>query len=342
MDRQIKLEHGSGGALSRELVETVIYPRLKNKLYGELTDAASLVPGRSGTGGAVPEMLFTTDTYTVQPYFFPGGDIGKLSVYGTCNDLAVSGGRPRYLSIGMVLEEGFSIADLERIADSIGAAAEETGTSVVTGDTKVVPRGRGGGIYINSSGIGEQAVSVSLSAGRILPEDKVICSGPVGSHGIALLAAREKLTTGAAPVSDAAPLYPLCKELFSFGGGLRFIRDATRGGAAAVCNEIVSGRNFGIRLQEERFPVLEEVRALAGILGLNPLEVANEGVFIAVLAPAAADEAVQKLHAVPGGSAAACIGEITEEHPGKVVLITEIGGRRVLGFPRGLLLPRIC
>jgi hydrogenase expression/formation protein HypE len=341
MDGKITLEHGSGGALSRELVENVIYPRLKNSFYGELTDAATLLLGRRGKE-AGPDLLFTTDTYTVQPYFFPGGDIGKLAVYGTCNDLAVSGGRPKYLSVGMVLEEGFPVADLERIADSIGAAAAETGTAVVTGDTKVVPRGRGGGIYINTSGIGERAAPVPLSAGRIIPGDKVICSGPVGSHGIALLAARERLSAGKAPVSDAAPLYPLCAELFGFGGELRFIRDATRGGAAAVCNEIVSGRNFGMRVEEERFPVLDNVRALAGILGLNPLEVANEGVFIAVVASASADGAAEKLRSLPGGSAAVCVGEVTEEHPGKVVLTTEIGGRRILGFPRGLLLPRIC
>lgn len=333
--KRIQLEHGSGGALSRQLVEDLLYPRIKNRDYPELTDAALLrMRGR--------DFLFTTDTYTIQPYIFPGGNIGSLAVYGTCNDLAVSGGCPRYLSVGMVLEEGFPLADLEIIADSIRAASEETEISVVTGDTKVVPRGRGGGIYINTSGIGEPAASVPLSLNRILPGDKVICSGPVGTHGIALLAAREGLLPEASLASDAAPLFPLCKKLFELGEGLRFIRDATRGGAASVCNEMVSGREIGIELEEELFPVLPEVRSLAEILGLNPLEVANEGVFISVVSGPSASEALELLRSLRPGEHAACVGTVTEEHPGKVVLTTPVGGRRILGFPRGLLLPRIC
>ena len=331
----VQLEHGSGGALSRELVEELLYPRIKNPDYPALTDASALPM----TGGGC---YFTTDTYTVQPYIFPGGDIGRLAVYGTCNDLAVSGGRPKFLSVGMVLEEGLPLADLETIVDSIRAASEETRVRVVTGDTKVVPRGKGGGIYINTSGIGEPAAPHPLGIDRIRPGDKVIVSGPVGTHGIALLAARENLHPGVKLSSDAASLFPLCEKLYALGKDLRFMRDATRGGVAAVCNEIVSRREIGIDLEEESFPLLPEVRSLAQILGLNPLEVANEGVLIAVVSGEAGEEALALMRSLALGGHAACAGGITGENPGRVVLTTPVGGRRILGFPRGLLLPRIC
>jgi hydrogenase expression/formation protein HypE len=335
VDGVVLLEHGSGGALSRQLLEDLLYPRVHNPDYPALTDATMIrTPG--------PGCFFTTDTYTVQPYIFPGGDIGKLAVYGTCNDLAVSGGRPRYLSVGMVLEEGLPLNDLAVLADSIRAASEETGVSVVTGDTKVVPRGKGGGIYINTGGIGEPAAPHPLGLHRIVPRDRVIVSGPVGTHGIALLAARENLDTGATLSSDAASLYPLCEKLYTLEGDLRFMRDATRGGIAAVCNEIVSGRRMGMDLEEEDFPILPEVRSLARILGLNPLEVANEGVLVAVVAETAEERALSLLGSLGLGERAACVGEITEENPGRVILTTPVGGRRILGFPRGLLLPRIC
>lgn len=334
MTSRITLEHGSGGALSRELIENYIYPRFQSDVYSALSDAALLE-----TAG---KTLFTTDTYTVQPYIFPGGDIGKLAVCGTCNDLAVSGGKPRFLSMGMVLEEGFPLPDLEVVLDSAAASCGEIGVKVVTGDTKVVPKGKGGSIYINTAGIGELEAEVVPDCGRVVPGDKVVVSGPVGSHGIALLSAREDLPLTSPLNSDTASLYPLCKELFCLGEGLRFIRDATRGGVAAVCNEIVSGAGFGMELKETSFPVLKEVSALSEILGLNPLEVANEGVFIAVLAPEVLDDGMERLRAFPAGKHAACVGTITEDYRGKVVLTTAIGGRRTLGFPRGLLLPRIC
>ncbi len=331
----VQLEHGSGGALSRELVENILYPRLKNPDYPELTDASML--RASGT-----EFFFTTDTYTVQPYIFPGGDIGSLAVYGTCNDLAVSGGRPRYLSVGMVLEEGLPLSDLETIADSIREASKTVKVRVVTGDTKVVPRGKGGGIYINTSGIGEPVAAHVLSLEHIVPGDRVIVSGPVGSHGIALLAARENLHPGAGLSSDAASLFPLCERLCTLGKDLRFMRDATRGGVAAVCNEIVSRRGIGMDLEEEAFPLLPEVRSLARILGLNPLEVANEGVLVAVVAADAEEKALTLMRSLPLGENAASVGRISGEYPEKVILITAVGGRRILGNPRGLLLPRIC
>lgn len=330
----VLLEHGSGGALSRELVESIIYPLFSSADYPELTDASPI---------DLPSPAFmTTDTYTVQPVFFPGGDIGKLAVCGTSNDLAVSGAQVRYFSLGLVIEEGFPLSHVEEILRSVLSASEEVGASVVTGDTKVVPRGMGGGIYINTCGIGKPMGEVLPNPKRIIPGDRIMVSGPVGSHGIALLAARENLSPSANISSDLAHLLPLCEELITMKEDLRFMRDATRGGVAAVLNEITAGKGFGISLEESGIPILEEVRALSEILGLNPLEVANEGVLIAVVSPSRAEEALQRMHNHPLGEKAAIIGEVREDHPGKVVLKTEIGGKRILGFPRGLLLPRIC
>jgi hydrogenase expression/formation protein HypE len=333
MDDKVRLEHGSGGVLSRELIEEIIYPALKNVSYPALTDGTDISCAES--------MCMTTDTYVVDPVFFPGGDIGKLAVYGTCNDLAVSGAKPRYLSLGFVLEEGFGIDELSRVLSSIASAAESL-VAIVTGDTKVVPAGKGGGIYINSAGIGEKLYNDNLTPGRCQPGDKVIVSGAVGAHGITVLGAREGLPVGESLESDCANLYPLCEELYSLGKQLRFMRDATRGGVAAVLNEAVSAIPFGLLVREVKIPVDPDVKAASDILGLNPYEVANEGVFVAVVAPEAADNAVKSLSVHKEGRDAAVIGTIVEEHPGKVFLETLIGGRRLLDLPRGLLLPRIC
>jgi hydrogenase expression/formation protein HypE len=335
MDEQrIRLEHGSGGHLSRRLIEEIIYPRFKSGSYPRLTDAATV-----RLNG---ELVLTTDTYVVEPWRFPGADIGRLAVFGTCNDIAVCGAVPRYLTAGFVLEEGFLLADLETVLDSMAQAAEEADVSIVSGDTKVVPRGHGGGIYINTAGAGEKVYPHRLAPEELQTGDRVILSAPLGAHGIAVLAAREKLEVAASIHSDAAFLFPLCKEAFSFGRDLRFIRDITRGGAAAVLNEAVAGGSLGLELDETAVPVDENVRTVAGILGLNPLEVANEGVLLLICSGRSADMLCTQLRALQGGSAAAVVGTVTEEHPGRVVLQTEIGGRRILDFPRGLLLPRIC
>jgi len=331
---EIKLEHGSGGALSRELIEEIIYPIIKNDGYSELLDAAEL--------SLQGPPLFTTDTFVVDPPVFPGGDIGKLAVFGTCNDVAVAGGHPRYLSMGMVLEEGFPVHTLVSVLESAAGAAAENGVRFVTGDTKVVPRGKGGGIFLNTAGIGEKEFQYSLSPSGISPGDEILISGPVGSHGITILAAREKLPVGTNVVSDCAFLYPLCKQLFAFGEKVKFIRDATRGGAAAILNEIVFGTQLGIDTREEAYPVLPEVASAAEILGLNPLEVANEGVLVTVVSAGSGREALREMRKNSLGEKAAIIGTVTEDHPGRVVLETSIGGRRILDFPRGLLLPRIC
>ncbi len=332
--RLISLEHGSGGALSRELVEELIYPLFGGQAYPELSDSTRL-----SLGGTV---CMTTDSYTVDPLFFPGADIGKLCVFGTCNDLAVAGAVPRYLSLGLVIEEGLPVDDLERILASVAQAAEHAGVSIVTGDTKVVPRGRGGGLYINTTGLGEFRAHPALSAKSITSGDAVLVSGPIGAHGIAVMAARERLAVGAGLRSDCAFLFPLCESLLTFGTELRFMRDATRGGVAAVLNEAISGGVFGMEVQEERFPVDATVGSVAEVLGLNPLEIANEGVLIAVISPEAAGQAMTALRSNPLGARAEIVGSIVEGHAGTVVLETVVGGRRILDLPRGLLLPRIC
>lgn len=334
MNDSIKLEHGSGGALSRELVEEIIYPHLAGAAYPSLSDG-TYVSCRDA-------MCMTTDTYVVDPIFFPGGDIGKLAVFGTCNDLAVSGAEPKYLSLGFLLEEGFPIEDLVRILKSIAEAAESSGVSVVTGDTKVVPAGKGGGIYINSTGIGAKVFPGQLDPSRIGEGNVIIASGPVGAHGIAVLASRENLPVGGGIRSDCANLYPLCSDLFALGDGLLFLRDATRGGVAAILNEIVSGLTTGILVREADIPVDEGVRVAAGILGLNPLEIANEGVCIAVVAKDGESAATSALRRHEAGKGAVVIGEVTGEFPGKVILKTRVGGWRTLDIPRGILLPRIC
>lgn len=330
----VLLEHGSGGALSRELVDELIYPAFRSDEYPELTDATRFT--LSGPG------CLTTDSYTVDPLFFPGGDIGRLAVFGTCNDLAVAGAKPRYMSLGLIIEEGLAIADLKQILHSVTKAAGEAQVAVVTGDTKVVPKGRGGGIYLNTSGVGELLARAPLGPHAIRPGDAVIVSGPIGAHGIAVMAARERLSVGAQISSDCAFLFPLCSSLLDLGGELRFMRDATRGGIAAVLNEAVAGSGAGIDLVEEHFPLDDAVRTVAEILGLYPLEIANEGVFIAVVSEGSAARAVEALHAHPLGSRATIVGSVVSSHPGSVVLETEVGGRRILDFPRGLLLPRIC
>ena len=335
ISERIILEHGSGGALSRQLTEELIYPILRNDDYPELADATAFqLRGK---------VFITTDTYVVDPPFFPGGDIGTLGVFGTCNDLAVCGARPRYLTMGLVLEEGFPTADLRRVLESVRRSAEEAGVAVISGDTKVVPSGKGGGIFLNTTGVGEALGDHLLSVKNIRPGDRVLISGPLGSHGLAILAAREGLKIGASLRSDCASLFPLCRGLYDLGGELRFMRDATRGGAAAVLNETVShSESCGLEIEETAIPVSGPVAAAADLLGLNPLEIANEGVLISVVAAEVASGALARLRLFPEGREACQIGVVSDRQPGRVILETAVGGRRILDLPRGLLLPRIC
>jgi len=330
----VRLEHGSGGALSRDLVERVIFPAFRSESYPELLDA--------GVVGDGSDYLLTTDSYVVDPPFFPGADIGRLSIFGTCNDLAVSGARPVCISLALVIEEGFPLDDLRRVLDSAAEASREAKVRIVTGDTKVVPRGKGGGIFITTAGVGRRHFPFPLTPRRITGGDAVILSGPIGAHGLTVLAARERLPVGASLRSDAACLYPAAESLFALGEDLRFLRDATRGGVASVLNEIVQGADWGIRLNEEDLPVSSDVRTVSRLLGLSPLEIANEGVFVAVVAGAAAQRALGALRAQPSGGAAAVVGLITASSPGRVTAETRVGGTRIVDFPRGLLLPRIC
>jgi hydrogenase expression/formation protein HypE len=278
----------------------------------------------------------------VDPPFFPGGDIGRLSVIGTCNDLAVCGAKPVCVSLALVLEEGFPIADLRTVLESAAAAAREANARVVTGDTKVVPVGKGGGIFVTTAGVGRRVFPHILSPSRIHDGDSVLVSAPVGAHGLTVLAARESLPVAGSLRSDMAFLYPQVSRLFHLADSLRFLRDATRGGVAAVLNEVVHGTAWGMEVEEEAFPVTEEVRAVSSLLGLNPLEVANEGVFVAVVARAAEEDALEALHRHPLGKSARCVGYLSGTRPGIVEMTTRIGGRRRVDFPRGLLLPRIC
>jgi hydrogenase expression/formation protein HypE len=331
---RIRLEHGSGGALARELTEELLFPYFRGTHYPELNDASPFL--LSGRG------FLTTDTYVVDPPFFPGGDIGRLAVYGTCNDLAVSGARPRWLTLGLVLEEGFPLADLRRVLDSLREAAERAEVRVITGDTKVVPAGKGGGIFVNTAGVGEALGPHTLSAANLQAGDRLLVSGPVGSHGLAVLAAREGLSVAASLRSDCAPLFPLCAALYGLGEGLRFMRDATRGGLAAVLNEMVRGSALGLEVEEEAVPVEPQVAVAADLLGLSPLEIANEGVLVAAVSEQALQPALELLRATPLGGRASAIGSVSSRHPGRVILSTAVGGRRILDLPRGLLLPRIC
>jgi hydrogenase expression/formation protein HypE len=320
-------------------VEELIHPAFRSDAYPELSDAGPVAPGS--------DLLVTTDGYVVDPPFFPGGDIGRLAVFGTCNDLAVSGAEPLCLALALVIEEGFPLADLRRLLDSAAAAAREAGVRVVTGDTKVVPRGAGGGIYVTTTGIGRRLSSHPLSPSAIRVGDRLLVTGPVGSHGLAILAARESLPVGADLRSDTALLFPLAAGLVGLGPSLRFMRDATRGGVAAVLNEAASSSlpgaaAWGIEVEEEAFPVLPEVRTAAALLGLSPLEVANEGVLVAVVDAGVEAAALELLRAHPLGRHSAAVGTVTVSRPGAVVLRTAIGGKRILDFPRGLLLPRIC
>jgi hydrogenase expression/formation protein HypE len=331
---EVRLEHGSGGALSRDIVEKVIHPLFKGDSFPELLDAGPVEEGS--------DILMTTDGYVVDPPFFPGGDIGRLSIFGTCNDLSVSGAKPLAISLALVIEEGFRLDDLRRALGSAAQAAREADTRVVTGDTKVVPRGKGGGLYITSTGVGRKLFPFALSPRRVAPGDAVIVSAPVGAHGLTVLAARESLPVAASLRSDVACLFPAVSALFPLGQGLRFMRDATRGGIASVVNEIVQGSPWGIVLEDAAVPVRDDVRTVASLLGLNPLEIANEGVFVAVVAADSERTALEILHANPLGREARCIGRVTEDRPGVVLTRTRVGGTRVVDFPRGLLLPRIC
>ncbi|MFO1408143.1 MAG: hydrogenase expression/formation protein HypE [Steroidobacteraceae bacterium] len=334
-DTHVSLAHGNGGRYMRELIHEVFARHLANPLLDTDSDAAVL-PWAAGEG----ELVFTTDSFTVQPIEFPGGNIGSLAVHGTTNDLAVAGAIPRYLSLGVLLEEGLEFAVLERVVAGIAAAAAEIGVVVAAGDTKVVRRGEGGGIYLNTSGIGVKDPALSLGLRHVRDGDAVIVSGPVGDHGIAVMLAREQFGLRGDLVSDAASVLPLTRALACVPG-LRFMRDPTRGGLATVAHEIAQATRLGLHLEESSIPVRDSVRSVCEMLGYDPYFLACEGRVVAVVANESAERALGSLRALPAGRDAAIIGRVREA-PARVVLATSIGGERVIEELEDDPLPRIC
>lgn len=336
----ITLGHGSGGILTNKLLEAGVFDLLSNPLLDTHHDGAMLnLTGR---------VAFTTDSYVISPVFFPGGNIGELAVNGTVNDLAMCGAIPKYLSLGFILEEGLTMAEFWDILVSIKGASERAGVHIVTGDTKVVERGKGDKIFINTSGIGELHPQADISIKNVKAGDKVIVSGHIATHGMAIMSVREGLEFETTLESDTAPLnHTILALLDEFGHDIHLLRDPTRGGVATVLNEIARDRNVGstrvgIDLKQAAIPVLDEVAGACELLGLDPLYVANEGVFLAIVAPEVADAFLGKLQTLDYGHSAAIIGEVVSEHHGQVVLTSRIGGRRVVNMLVGEQLPRIC
>ncbi len=332
----VLLAHGGGGRLSQRLIDQLFVPFFDNPALSELHDGAVLdVGGR--------KLAFSTDSFVVKPLFFPGGDIGSLAVHGTVNDLAMCGARPLALSAGLILEEGLPMEDLRRIVASMRSAAKRVGVPIVTGDTKVVDRGKGDGVFVNVTGVGLVRDGIEISPRRAGPGDAVLLSGEIAVHGIAIMSVREGLTFETELVSDTAPLDTLVDGLLAAAGEkVHVLRDPTRGGVASTLNEIAVQAKAGIRLEETRIPVSEGVRGACEILGLDPLYVANEGKCLVIVAPEAADAALEALKKHPLGRGAARIGDVTADHPGKVVMKSRIGGLRIVDLLTGEQLPRIC
>jgi hydrogenase expression/formation protein HypE len=331
----VLLGHGSGGKLSSELMRDVFLPAFSNPILGRLEDQA--IVEVNGT-----RLAFTTDTFVVKPLFFRGGDIGSLAVHGTINDLAMGGARPLFLSTAFVLEEGLEIDTLRRITQSLAAAASHAGVTIVTGDTKVVEKGSGDQIFINTTGIGLAPQGLNLSAGHARPGDAVILSGPIGDHGIAILSEREGLEFDCPIASDSAPLYTLVEAMLAASSEIRCLRDPTRGGVSSTLNEIAAQSRVSIQIDEKAIPVREEVRGACELLGLDPLYVANEGKLVAIAPPSAADSIVAAMQAHPLGRDARIIGRVNQANPGLVTLRTAFGSTRIVDMLAGGQLPRIC
>jgi hydrogenase expression/formation protein HypE len=334
-EERITMSHGSGGKATQTLIEAIFLGAFANPLLEPLEDSAELrLPGA--------RVAMTTDSYVVSPLFFPGGDIGDLAVNGTVNDLSVTGATPLYLSAGFILEEGFPVADLTRVTESMRNAAAAAGVCVVTGDTKVVQRGKADGCYINTAGVGLIERDVTLGVARSQPGDAIIVSGPIGDHGVTIMLARGELDIEADVRSDTAPLNGLIAGLLDTVPGVRAMRDATRGGVATILNEIARAAGAGVMVSEEAIPVRPEVRGACELLGIDPMYVACEGRLVAVVPADSADRAVAALQAHPLGAEAAVIGHVTAEQPGIVRLKTAFGGTRIVDLLVGDPLPRIC
>ncbi|MFC1900537.1 hydrogenase expression/formation protein HypE [Chloroflexota bacterium] len=334
MNDRILLAHGSGGKLSHDLIEKSFVSALGNPTLNLLEDSAIIeVGGR---------LAFTTDSYVVSPIFFPGGDIGKLAVCGTVNDLSMSGATPLYLSLSLIIEEGLLIADLEKIVSSVQQTAAEAGVSIVTGDTKVVNKGSADKIFINTSGVGIVPPEVNISSANARPGDKIIVSGTLGDHGIAVMSKREGLEFNIPVPSDCAPLNKMVAEMLEVSANIRCLRDPTRGGIVSTLNEFAGQSNVGINLYEEHIPVNKAVAGACELLGFDPLYVANEGKLVTIVDPADADKVLAQMQKNKYGHNATIIGEVVKEHPKRVVMKTRLGASRIIDMLVDELLPRIC
>jgi hydrogenase expression/formation protein HypE len=332
---RVLLGHGSGGRLSADLLRQVFLPAFRNDVLNALEDQATVrVPG--------PRLAFTTDSYVVRPLFFPGGDIGTLAINGTINDLAVGGAMPLYLSAAFILEEGLPLADLKRIVQSMRAACQAAGVTLVTGDTKVVDRGKCDGAFITTAGLGVVPDEVSLSIRNARHGDRVLMSGTLGDHGIAVMSVREGIEFETLLESDTAPLHDLVRVMLETCPTIRCMRDPTRGGLASALNELAAASKVGVKLTEQAVPVRTEVRAACEMLGLDPLYIACEGRLMTVCPPAAVDRLLAVMRANPLGRESAIVGEVVAEHSGMVTVRTAIGGERVVPLLAGDQLPRIC
>jgi len=332
---RIQMDHGAGGRASQDLVASIFMPALANPILTQLNDSALLE--FQGV-----RLAMSTDSYVVDPIFFPGGDIGSLAVHGTVNDLAMRGAQPIYLSAGFILEEGLQLPDLERLVSSMAKAAQEAGVQVVAADTKVVEKGKADRIFINTAGVGTIPPDVDVAGQNAKPEDVILINGPMGDHGIAVLSTREGLSFQTAIKSDSAALNGLVAAMLETSSKVHVLRDPTRGGVATALNEVAKQSGVGIELEESSLPVRTEVSAACEMLGLDPLYVANEGKVLVLVAPEEAELVLNTMRQHPLGQEACIIGKAVSEHPGRVVLQTGIGGRRILDMLSGEQLPRIC
>ena len=331
MTEKITLAHGAGGKFSADLLHEIILPNFDNEILNELHD-----------GAKIGKLAMTTDSYVVRPIFFRGGNIGKLSICGTVNDLAVTGAVPKFISVGLILEEGFPIEDLKSILASMSAAASEAGVKIVTGDTKVVGKGQADGIFINTAGVGELIDGVNISVKKICAGMKILVSGFIGDHATTILAERHGLELPPNIKSDCAPLNKMIREMLDVEPKISMLRDVTRGGLAAVLNEIAASSNSEIIIDEEKIPVRPEVQGVCDILGFDVLELANEGKIIAIVPKNSAEKILDVMHKNIYGENAEIIGKVTENHVGRVGLKTKIGSIRIVDTPIGNLVPRIC
>jgi hydrogenase expression/formation protein HypE len=332
----VQLGHGSGGRMMNDLIREMFLDRFNNQALSRREDHAVVQLGGN-------RIAFSTDSFVVDPLFFPGGDIGDLAVNGTVNDVAMSGASPLFLSAGFIIEEGFSMEDLRRVTDSMVRSAEAAGVQIVTGDTKVVNKGQADKLFINTAGIGGLERPYMLGADRIRTGDRILINGTVADHGVAILSCREGLAFETTVESDSAPLNGLIDTILNtVGDQVHALRDPTRGGVASALNEFAETSGVGIRLDEARIPIAEPVRGACELLGLDPLHVANEGKLLAVVDPAAADEALQAMRSHPYGGEAAMIGDVVAEDPGRVTLRTRLGTWRIVDMLVGEQLPRIC